>query len=114
MEIISEDINIKKFKIKGMSFKMKFVRFVVRKMSKGMFNADKMDVRLIREKLEKAYAGHKVEKGVTVKYETFNGVEVAVLRRKLPRATILFTMFMEVVCGLVTGDRHTAGPYSSN
>ena len=35
---------------------MMFVRFIVKKMSKGMFNAGQMDVNLIREKLAKAYA----------------------------------------------------------
>ncbi|MCW3807037.1 alpha/beta hydrolase [Plebeiibacterium marinum] len=94
-----------------MSFKMKIVRFIVRKMSKGMFNADKMDVKLIRQKLEKAYANHKVEKGVTVKYETYNGVEVAVFTPDVTKSNNI--VYYVHGGGLVTGDRHTAGPYSS-
>jgi len=94
-----------------MSLKMKFVRFIVKKMSKGMFNAGQMDVKLIREKLEKAYAQHTVEKGVSVKLETFKGVEVAVFSPdRLTSENIVYYIHGG---GLVTGDRSTAGPYSS-
>jgi acetyl esterase/lipase len=94
-----------------MSLKMKFVRFIVKKMSKGMFNAGQMDVKLIRQKLEKAYAGHSVEKGVSVKLETFNGVEVAVFSPDFPTSDNI--VYYVHGGGLVTGDRSTAGPYSS-
>jgi len=94
-----------------MSLKMKFVRFIVKRMSKGMFNAGQMDVKLIRQKLEKAYAGHSVEKGVTVKYESFNGIEVAVFSPDFPTSDNI--VYYVHGGGLVTGDRSTAGPYSS-
>lgn len=94
-----------------MSLKMKFVRFIVRKMSRGMFNAEKLDVQLIRLKLEKAYSGHKVEKEVAVKYETYNDVEVAVFSPdNLTSDNIVYYVHGG---GLVTGDRYTAGAYSS-
>lgn len=94
-----------------MSLKMKFIRFIVKKMSKGMFNANQMDVNLIRAKLEKAYAGHKVEKGVTVRLDIFNGVEVAIFTPD--HATSENVVYYVHGGGLVTGDRITAGPYSS-
>lgn len=94
-----------------MSLKMKFVRFIVRKMSKGMFNAEQMDVQLIRDKLAKAYAGHKVEKGVSVKLDVYNGVEVAVFSPDNPTSDNI--IYYVHGGGLVTGDRQTAGPYSS-
>jgi len=76
-----------------------------------MFNADKMDVKLIRTKLEKAYANHKVEKGVSVKYEILNGVEVGVFTPDVTKSNNI--VYYVHGGGLVTGDRHTAGPYSS-
>ena len=94
-----------------MSLKMKFVRFIVRKMSKGMFNADKMDVQLIRDKLAKAYTGHKVENGVSVQLDTYNGVEVAVFTPDITTSENI--VYYVHGGGLVTGDRQTAGPYSS-
>jgi acetyl esterase/lipase len=94
-----------------MSLKMMFVRFIVKKMSKGMFNADQLDVKLVRSKLEKAYAGHKVEKGVTMQLDTFNGVEVAVFTPE--HTTSQNIVYYVHGGGLVTGDRISAGPYSS-
>jgi epsilon-lactone hydrolase len=93
------------------SFKMIFVRFLVKHMSKGMFNAGQLNVKAIRYKLAKAYAGHKVEKGVTVQLDTFNGIEVAVFTpERLASENIVYYIHGG---GLVTGDRNTAGPYSS-
>lgn len=88
-----------------------FVRFIVKKMSKGMFNAGQMDVNLIREKLAKAYAEHTIEKGVTMKLDTYSGVEVAIFIPDHP--TTKNIVYYVHGGGLVTGDRHTAGPYSS-
>lgn len=94
-----------------MSLKMFFVRLIVKKMSKGMFDADKIDVTLIRDKLARAYDKHKVEKGVVVKHETYNGVEVAVFSPDNPASENI--VYYVHGGGLVTGDRTTAGPYSS-
>lgn len=94
-----------------MSIKMKIVRFIVRKMSKGMLNADSINVQMIRDKLAKAYANHKIEKGVSVKHETYNGVEVAVFTPE--NSTNRNIVYYVHGGGLVTGDRDTAGPYSS-
>lgn len=94
-----------------MSLKMKFVRFLVKTMSKGMFNAEQIDIAAIRGKLAKAYAGHKVEKGVKMQFDTYNGVEVAVfMPDRLTSKNIIYYLHGG---GLITGDRSTAGPYSS-
>lgn len=90
---------------------MKIVRLIVKKMSKGMFNADVMDVQAIRDKLAKAYAEHKVEKGVAEMFDTYNGVEVAVFTPEHPTSENI--VYYVHGGGLVTGDRSTAGPYSS-
>jgi len=94
-----------------MSLKMRFVRFVVKHMSKGMFNAGQLDVKAIRNKLAKAYAGHKVEKGVKVQLDTFGDVDVAVFTPD-SRSGEHIVYYLHGG-GLVTGDRNTAGPYSS-
>lgn len=94
-----------------MSLKMKFVRFLVKTMSKGMFNAEQIDIQAIRGKLAKAYAGHKVEKGVQMQFDTYNGVEVAVFTPD--RLTSKNIVYYVHGGGLITGDRSTAGPYSS-
>lgn len=90
---------------------MKIVRFIVKQMSKGLFNAEQIDVKKLRDKLEKAYAKHKVEKGVTLQLDTLRGVEVAVFTpEKLRSKNIVYYVHGG---GLITGDRSTAGPYSS-
>jgi monoterpene epsilon-lactone hydrolase len=94
-----------------MSFKMKIARFIVKQMSKGLFNAERIDVEKLRNKLEKAYAKHKVEKGVTLHLDTFKGVEVAIFTPdNITSNNIVYYVHGG---GLITGDRITAGPYSS-
>lgn len=95
----------------SMSLKMKFVRFIVKQMSKNTFNVEHIDVESLREKLKKAYARHKVEKGVTMKLDTYEGIEVAVFTPDNLNSNNL--VYYVHGGGLVTGDCITAGPYSS-
>lgn len=94
-----------------MSVKMKVVRTMVKTMSKGMFDSDQMDVQKVRGALASAYAEHKTERGVKVDLDTFAGVEVAVYTpEQMSSDHIVYYVHGG---GLVTGDRMTAGPYSS-
>ena len=94
-----------------MSLKMFFVRNMVKKMSKGMFDSGEIDVPRLRQILAKAYAKETVCKGVDTTLDIYNGIEVAV-------STPESMMSKHIVYyvhggGLVTGDRLTAGPYAS-
>jgi len=94
-----------------MSLKMKFVRFMVKKMSGGMFSSGSIDAPKLRAILQKAYDGHKVEKGVTVTLDTYEGVEVAIFAPDVLKSNhIIYYLHGG---GLITGNRLTAGPYSS-
>ena len=94
-----------------MSIKMKFVRVIVKKMSKGMFDTDQIDIERIRGVLQKAYAGHKPEKGVKIDFVNYDGVEVAICKPN--NQTSENIVYYVHGGGLVTGDRHTALPYTS-
>lgn len=96
---------------KQMSIKMKFVRLLVKKMSKGMFDSDEMDVARIRGILKKAYDGHKIENGVTMRLGEYENVEVATFTPNLCKHQHI--VYYLHGGGLVTGDRLTAGPYAS-
>lgn len=94
-----------------MSVKMKFVRFMVKKMSDGMFDSNQIDVEKIRGVLKKAYSGQKNEKGVHIDLDSYEGVDVAIFTPdNLNSRNIVYYVHGG---GLVTGDRFTAGPYSS-
>ncbi|WP_062464239.1 alpha/beta hydrolase [Demequina soli] len=94
-----------------MSFKMKIVRTLVKKMSGGMFASDDIDVAGLRARLAKAYAQHTVEDGVTMEVRALGGVETAFFTPdRLASDDVIYYVHGG---GLVTGDCRTAGPYAS-
>lgn len=94
-----------------MSLKMRFVRLMVKSMSRGMFDGDEINAPQLRETLKKAYGAHTVEKGVRLEVAELGGVEIAFYCPENPSSDdIIYYLHGG---GFITGDRFTAGPYAS-